>query len=59
MRYLAHFLFLVLPIIAMGFVASAFAVIALNDGAYFYALPMLALAGLCGAASAILTIEII
>ena len=59
MHYFMNILFIALPIAALGFIASAFAVVALNDGAYFYALPMHALAGLCGAASAILTIEII
>lgn len=59
MRYLMHLLFLVLPVIAMGFFASVIAVSALTSGAYLYAVPLLVLAGLCGGASAILSIEII
>ena len=57
MHYFMNILFIALPIAALGFIASAFAVVALNDGAYFYALPMLAFAGLCGAISAVVFIE--
>jgi hypothetical protein len=57
MSYFTNIIFIALPVAALGFVASALAVVALNNGAYFYSLPMLALAGLCGAVSAVVFIE--
>ena len=57
MSYFTNILFIALPVATLGFVASAFAVSALTSGAYLYALPMLALAGLCGAVSAVVFIE--
>lgn len=57
MQYLANILFIALPVTALGFVMSAFAVIALNDGAYFYSLPMLAFSGLCGGVVSFVFVE--